>query len=302
PVLVVELGDGVRAYPLQLLMWHELAHDTVGGVPILVSYCPLCNSAIVFDRRIDGEVHSFGVSGMLRESDMVMYDRETDSLWQQISGEAIVGTWTGKVLKRVRSQTISFASFSKAFPDGLVLSRNTGHNRAYGQNPYVGYEFANRTIFPVKSTRHRRPPLERIATVSIGQTTKAYPFPVLDKKRVMEDKIGDSRYVVFFEKGTVTPLDNRVIAKSRDVGAVGVFKPEIDGKHLRFRSKNGRITDKDTGSTWNVLGFATDGPMAGTRLEPVDHGVYFAFAWLIFNPKTKVVGASVEAEIVAAGP
>ena len=106
----------------------------------------------------------------------------------------------------------------------------------------------------------------------------------------MEDKIADSRYVVFFEKGTVTPLDNRVIANSRDVGAVGVFRPEVDGKRLRFRSRNGQITDNDTGTTWNVLGIATEGPLAGKRLEPVEHGVYFAFAWLIFNPKTKVVG------------
>ncbi len=294
PVLVVEHAGEARAYPLQILIWHELANDQIGELPVLVSYCPLCNSAIVFDRRLDGKIYDFGVSGMLRQSDMVMYDRQTDSLWQQITGEAIVGALTGQKLKLVQSQTVPFETFSRAFPNGKVLSRETGHRRAYGQNPYAGYEFGNRLIMPVKMNKLARvsPPLERIVTVTSEGKSKAYPFNVLRRQGVVEDRIGKLRFAVFFEEGTVTPLDHNRIASSRDVGAAGVFAPELEGKHLSFRRKEGKIVDQQTGSTWNLLGIATEGPLAGKRLAPVEHGVYFAFAWLVFNPETQIVGAS----------
>ncbi len=291
PVMVVEHVGEARAYPLQILIWHELVNDQIGDLPILVSYCPLCNSAIVFDRRLDGKVYDFGVSGMLRQSDMVMYDRQTDSLWQQIGGEAIVGTLTGNKLKLVRSQTVSFETFSRVFPEGKVLSRETGHLRAYGQNPYAGYEFGNRLIMPVKTTRPLRlAPLERIVTIKSEGGSKAYPFALLRRRGVVEDRVKRQRFVIFFEEGTVTPLDQARIASSRDVGAVGVFSPELEGQRLSFSRQDGKTVDKQTGSTWNLFGIATQGPLAGKRLTAVEHGVYFAFAWLIFNPQTQIVG------------
>jgi hypothetical protein len=292
PVLVVEHAGQARAYPLQILIWHELVNDQIDDLPILVSYCPLCNSAIVYDRRIDGNVYDFGVSGLLRHSDMVMYDRQTDSLWQQIGGEAIVGTMTGKKLEMVKSQTVSFETFARAFPAGKILSRETGHQRPYGQNPYAGYEFGNRLMMPVHPGRSLpMPPLERIVAVEFEGTSKAYPFQLLRRRGIVEDKIKSRRFVIFFQNGTITALDHRRIASSRDVGAVGVFSPEIEGKRLSFRRKDGKIHDKQTGSTWNLLGMATAGPLAGKRLTPIEHGVYFAFAWLLFNPTTEVVGA-----------
>lgn len=291
PVLAVQLNGQARAYPLQILIWHELVNDQIGELPILVSYCPLCNSAIVFDRRIGGEVYEFGVSGMLRHSDMVMYDRKTDSLWQQLTGEAIVGEMTGQKLKILPSQVVSFETFAQSFPTGQVLSRETGHARPYGQNPYAGYEFANRLLMPVpikKATRLR--PLERIVTVEIGGIAKAYPFPMLRSQRVVEDRIKETRYVVLFEEGAVTALDHQEIAKSREIGSAGVFLRDLDGKRLSFRRKGAQILDKETGSVWNVLGVATSGPLAGKRLTPLEHGTYFAFAWLVFRPDTQIVG------------
>lgn len=289
PVIVVEHENEARAYPLQILMWHEIVNDEIAGRPILVSYCPLCNSAVVFDRRIDGKVHDFGVSGMLRESDMVMYDRQTDSLWQQITGEAIVGSMTGVRLELVASQTVSFKTFSRAFPDGLVLSRDTGHSRPYGRNPYVGYEFHDQTIMPVSAPRKLKAPKDRLVTVAKAGRTKAYPFPLLRKARVVEDSLDETAYVVMFEKGTVTALDQSEIAASRDVGSVGVFSADLEGERLRFEKRGERIVDSNTGSSWNVLGMAVDGPLRGQRLRPVPHGVYFAFAWLVFNPETEIV-------------
>jgi hypothetical protein len=291
PVLVVEHGDEARSYPLQILIWHELVNDQVGDLPILVSFCPLCNSALVFDRRLGAKVYDFGVSGMLRHSDMVMYDRQTDSLWQQITGDAIVGSLTGKKLTVVSSQIVSFETFSKSFPDGKVLSRETGHRRPYGQNPYVGYEFGNRLFMPVRFDRSASmKPLERIVTISQGSTTRAYPLSLLRRHRVVEDRVNERGYVILHEPGTVTPLDRGRIADSRDVGSVGVFSAEIEGRRLSFRRRKGKTVDEQTGSIWNVLGIATEGRLAGKRLTPVEHGVYFAFAWLVFHPETYVVG------------
>src|SRR5262249_14248634 len=153
----------------------ELVNDQIGDLPILVSYCPLCNSALVFDRRLGGKVYDFGVSGMLRQSDMVMYDRQTESLWQQITGEALVGALSGKKLRVVRSQVAPFEAFARAFATGRVLSRETGHQRPYGQSPYAGYEFGGRLMMPVKPSRPLRiPPLERLLTVHSEGKTKAY--------------------------------------------------------------------------------------------------------------------------------
>ena len=293
PVLVIDYADEVRAYPLQILVWHELVNDQIGDLPLLISFCPLCNSAIAFDRRINGESYDFGVSGMLRNNCLVMFDRQTDSLWMQLTTEAIVGTLTGRRLKIVSSQGVPFEAFMKNFPDGKVLSKETGYSRPYGVSPYAGYESANGTLFPVG---FKKPipvaPKERLVTISIDGKTKAYPFPLLRRSKVITGRIQKKRFVIFFDPSAVTAMGAEQIAESRKVGAVGVFSPELDGKQLKFRHKRGKIVDKDTGSTWNLFGVAMEGPLAGRRLEPIEHGVYYAFSWLVFNPDTDVVGVA----------
>ena len=291
PLQMVRIGGEVRAYPLQILMWHELVNDTIGETPILASYCPLCNSAIVFDRRLDGKVYDFGVSGMLRNSDMVMYDRQTDSLWQQITGEAIVGQLTGSELRMISSQVVAFEIVAASYPEAKILSRNTGYDRPYGNNPYAGYEFGNRLMMPVSvDMPPRLKPMERIVVVSSGKTDRAYPFSLLRRSGVYSDRLKDQRFVIFYEDSTLTPLDDKQISRSKAVGSVGVFSPDLEGRRLSFRRKGEQITDKETGTVWNVLGVAIDGPLTGKALAPVDHGLYFAFAWLAFRPQTEVIG------------
>ncbi|MDQ3614334.1 MAG: DUF3179 domain-containing protein, partial [Chloroflexota bacterium] len=134
-----------KAYPLQILIWHEIVNDLLDGVPLLVTFCPLCNTSIVFDRRLhpdepDATVYDFGTTGNLRHSDLVMWDRQTESWWQQVSGEAIVGELAGSVLTSIPSQLTSFAQFRESWPEGQVLSRATGFDRPYGDNPYPGYD------------------------------------------------------------------------------------------------------------------------------------------------------------------
>jgi hypothetical protein len=289
PVLVVQQAGQVRAYPLQILVWHELVNDQIGELPVLVSYCPLCNSAVVFDRRVNGRVLNFGVTGMLRESDMIMFDRSTESFWQQITGEAVVGALTGARLKIAKSVIVSFEDFAQAFPNGHCLTRETGYLRSYGTTPYAGYEFGNRLMAPVKLDRVRRvSALERIATVTSGTNSRAYPFAMLRRLGVVNDNLGGQHFVIFFQPGMVTPLDRNEIAHSRDVGTAAAYSAEVDGQRLSFRHKNGKITDKQTGSAWNVFGMSTEGPLAGKRLAPMDCGVYFAFAWLVFRPETEM--------------
>ncbi len=147
PVVALDVGGDARAYPLQILTWHEIVNDEVGGLPVAVTFCPLCNSAIAFDRRLDGELLEFGVSGNLRNSDLVMYDRQTQSWWQQFTGEGIVGKHAGRELEHLPSLLISFADFRAAHPDGKVLSRETGYRRDYGINPYIGYDTSGGTPF-----------------------------------------------------------------------------------------------------------------------------------------------------------
>ena len=150
PVIAIEIDGDARAYPLQILIWHEIVNDVVGGVPVSVTFCPLCNSAIVFDRRLNGVVYDFGTSGNLRNSDLIMWDRQTESWWQQFTGQAIVGELTGRTLTFLPASIISWGDFKAANPEGEVLSRDTGFRRTYGLNPYAGYDRANNPPFPVR--------------------------------------------------------------------------------------------------------------------------------------------------------
>jgi hypothetical protein len=273
---------------VQILIWHEIVNDVVGGVPLAVTYCPLCNSAIAFERERDGTVYDFGVSGLLRNSDLVMYDRQTESWWQQFTGEAIVGSLTGTVLEFVPASTVSFADFRAAHVSGLVLSRDTGFDRDYGRNPYVGYdETANPFLFEGEADG-RLPPAERVVAVELNGETVAYPFSALTDRLVVEDTIGGTPIVVFFQPGTASALDESSIADSRDVGASAVFLPKANGRALTFRREDGEIVDNETKSTWSILGRAVDGPLEGTELDPVIHGDHFWFAWAAFRPDTRI--------------
>ncbi len=287
PVIALEIDGDARAYPLQVLTWHEIVNDTVGGVPVAVTFCPLCNSALTFDRRLDGQVLEFGTSGLLRNSDLVMYDRTTESLWQQFTGEAIVGELTGVQLKFVPASIVGYGEFEAAHPDGQVLSRETGFNRRYGENPYVGYDSIDQTPFlfsdPVDG---RLPAMERVVGVQLPGDAVAYPYSVLREARVINDRRGDQDLVIFNVPGTASALGAAVIATGEDVGATGVFSPVVDGQRLTFRWDRDRIVDEETGSRWNVLGQAVDGALAGRELEPIVHGNPFWFSWAAFRPDT----------------
>ena len=230
PVIAFQHNGEARAYPLQILMWHEIVNDVVGGRPVLITFCPLCNTAIAFDRTVDGTVLSFGVSGFLRNSDLVMFDDETESFWQQITGEAIVGVRTGTNLELLPSSIVSWEDFRTSFPDGSVLSRDTGFSRPYGRNPYVGYDDINSSPFLFRGEADSRlAAMERVVTVELGEETVAYPMRFLEESPVVADQIGGQSIVIFFKLGTTSALHGNSIADSRDIGAAAVFRPEVGG-------------------------------------------------------------------------
>ncbi|MDQ3633224.1 MAG: DUF3179 domain-containing protein [Acidobacteriota bacterium] len=289
PVISLVIDGEARAYPLQILIWHEIINDEFNGVPVAVTFCPLCYSAIAFDRRLDGKTYNFGVSGMLRHSDMIMFDRETESWWQQITGEAIVGDLTGKELKQIPAQIVGFGQFAEAFPKGLVVSRETGYNRDYGRNPYVGYDEIGKAPFLFRGKLDDRlPPMEKIVVVEIGGVSKAYPRTITRKMRVINDEIKSNSIVIFHNDGANSALDAGRISDSKDIGATGVFDSEIDGKVLTFNFADGVFIDKETNSKWNIFGKAFAGKLKNKQLKPIKHGDYFAFAWLTFRPKTEI--------------
>ena len=289
PVIALEINGEAKAYPLQILIWHEIANDVVGGVPVTVTFCPLCNSALVFERTLDGVIHDFGVSGNLRNSDLIMWDRQTETWWQQFTGEGIVGELTGKQLKVVSSVIVSWETFRDAYPTAPVLSRDTGYDRSYGLNPYVGYDTVDNPPFLFRGkTDGRLQPKERVVALTVDGEDVAFPFEILQEERVVGYGSGEHEVVVFFESGTTSALNARSIRGSDDVGASGVFRTVVDGDRLTFRADGDLFMDNETGSTWSILGLAVDGPLTGKQLEPVVHANHFWFAWGAFKPDTKI--------------
>jgi hypothetical protein len=224
PVIEVELGGAARAYPIQILIWHEIVNDEIDGTPVAITFCPLCNTALVFDRRLDGRVLDFGTTGNLRNSDLVMYDRQTESWWQQFGGKALVGALAGKELEQLPARIVAWEDFAARHPDGQVLSRDTGHERSYGQNPYSGYDDVDTPpFFPAaNSDDERLPPKERVVYIDRGGEAVAIPFSALSKEREIEVEVGGERFLVTWVPGASSPLDADAVAAGRAVGSATV--------------------------------------------------------------------------------
>lgn len=290
PVLALTVGTDTRAYPLQVLTWHEIVNDTVGGIPVGVTFCPLCDSALAFDRRLGGRVLDFGTSGRLYRSDLVMYDRQTESLWSQFIGTAIAGTLTNQQLHTMPVAIVSWADWRAAHPDGWVLSRDTGFDRDYGTNPYVGYDDVGSRPFLFRGgIDGRYPPKTRLVGIRRGSDSIAVLLDGLRAHHVVATSVGDEPVVVFEKDGTASALDSSAIAEGRDVGATAAFDPTVDGRVLHFSATAQGFTDAETQTTWTILGEANTGPLRGRALKAVEHVDTFWFVWAAFLPTTRVV-------------
>ena len=226
PVISLVVGTDARAYPLRILIWHEIVNDTIGSTPVAVTYCPLCNAAIVFDRRHQGRVLDFGTTGKLRNSDLIMYDRQTESWWQQFSGEAIVGTLLGGQLKILPARLENFAAFRKRHPNGRVLVPTNPGLRAYGSNPYVGYDSAARPFLFNGTLPKGINPMARVVVVGKRTSPHAVSVKLLRERGTM--RIDD--LVLSWRAGQASALDTSTIDKGRDVGTVSVVRVGAGGK------------------------------------------------------------------------
>ena len=298
PVVFVVIDGAARAYPLSILTWHEIVNDELAGQPITVTFCPLCNTAIAFPRTFEGEVLDFGVSGNLIFSNLIMYDRQTQSWWVQATGKGIAGTHAGKQLEFVPATIASWSNFTAQFPDGDVLRRPTSGDRHpvtgrpiarnYDRPPYTGYDSIDSSPFLFDGPFDGRlRPMDRVAAISLNDVDIAYPFAFLAENSVINDAIGGIPVVTFFDNGTESAFQSRSgdFAKS---GSTTIFERTADGRALTFTAANGVIKDDETGSIWTKFGIATDGELAGTELKAVVHQAHFWFSWAAFSPDTEV--------------
>jgi len=222
PVIALQVNGEDKAYPLRVLMWHEIVNDSIGGIPVTVTYCPLCNSSIVFDRRLEGKVLDFGTTGKLRNSDLVMYDRQTESWWQQFLGEGIVGSMTGKSLKVLPSRLESFARFKKRAPAAKVLVPSSPHMRRYGENPYAGYDSRNTPYGFFKGDMPEGiGAMVRVVVVD----GEAWSLPMLSAKGIIKT---DGGIEISWQAGQNSALDSSNISAGRDVGNIIVRKQSGD--------------------------------------------------------------------------
>jgi hypothetical protein len=289
PVIVVLAESEARAYPLTILLLHEIVNDSIAGLAIAVTYCPLCNSPIVYEREIDGQVLRMGVTGNLYNNNFLMYDDLTESWWHQFTGEALVGDYVGRVLRVYPSQVVAFNNFARHYPRGDVLAGDEFlPHQSYTMNPYMDYEESSSPMLNRGDYDPRLPAMERVLGVHANGTVMAYPFSDLEDVGAVNDQIGGSAIVVFWQPGAASALDGLTIQNSRDVGQAAIFGRMVDGRELHFTIVGERIIDTETQSEWNIFGEAIEGYLKGAQLEQYTSFAQFWFAWASAYPETSI--------------
>ena len=275
-VIGLEINGEAKAYPIFILVWHEIVNDNVGGVPVSVTYCPLCYTNQVFERIIDGQEVEFGTSGKLYNSNLLMYDRYTESYWSQSLGTAVKGELTGYELNLIPFDVITWGDWKKIHPETVVLTTDTGHIRSYATDPYGNYYTEPRIMFPVEHSDDRLHPKEIIIGFNQDDVFKAYKQNDIESKIIINDSIGN----------TPVMLTSLYSENSR------AFVRIIDGDVLDFVYENRKIFDSQTNSEWDYDGLSISGTYQGEELErlPIEPG--FWFEWVAFHPQTLVFDVS----------
>jgi Protein of unknown function (DUF3179) len=310
PVVVVRVGAEARAYPAAILLWHEVVNDVVGGKPLLITFCPLCNTAVVYERTADGAVHDFEVSGELVLGAAVLLDRVTGMRYTQPAGKPLgvaapaanpLGLAPAnppsapprrepKPLRWYPSDLMTLDQAAAANRDLVVLSRDTGYARDYGASPYgrVG-RLGSRPSLYDGFVDTRLDPKTRLVGAVINKRPQAWLYDALRREKVRNDTVGGQPVAIFFREDTASIADSRSLAAAPAVGSAGVFSPTAGGRHLHFIvSADGQISDRETGTQWDLSGRAASGPLAGTRLTPLPHLDTYWYAWAARYPDTRV--------------
>lgn len=282
-VIGVSMSGEAKAYPHKILTRHEIVNDKIGDVPIVVTYCPLCGSGMVLDSRIDGKRLTFGVSGRLLNSDLVMYDRETETLWSQITGEAILGKLVGKKLSILPTYQGTWKKWVELHPRTLVLIFKEARIPNFLlQNPYEDYDKTPSIHFPVTHYDDRYFPKEKVLGIhpSTSGKAKAYPFSELNQVIVVNDELQDKKLAIFY---------------SREGQVALAYSSVVENKVLHFQPAGAdRFRDEETGTLWNLKGEAIQGEWKGKQLSPISAVSGYWFAWVAFYPGTEVFQAARE--------
>jgi len=288
-VMLVENAGVARAYPVRSLIRHEIVNDVVGGLPVAVTWCPLCNTGITFDRRVDGQPEVFGVSGGLYRSALVMFDRRTSSLWPQPLGRAVLGPLLGEELAVVPSSLLPWNEARDAYP-GIEVVLGSQDELGQTTNPYDGYDLSDDPFLFRGETDDRLPAFVRVAGVTFDGVSQAWSYDVLRRRRAIPATVGGQPLVVLWAPGSASPLETGDVREGRDVGSASVYDPRVDGRPLTFRAAGrAQFSDHETASRWTLAGLAVDGPLEGRRLTVLPHQDAFWFAWAAFQPDTALV-------------
>ena len=266
--------NGRRFYPFQILTWHFVVNDTVDGKPITVVYCPLCQDGAVYSSQLDGQTLQFGTSGQVWNSISLLYDQGTGSLWTASGGLAISGPLVGKQLAEIPSHIVPWGDWKINYPDGQVLSRNTGADRDYTFDPYGAYQLGPDMWFPIIRPDARLPIKTLVIGLQAGGKSKAYQVSDLASLQTLDDTIGQTPVTVWSDPNT---------------GEVSAFERSVKGQVLTFfRSQTGQVLDRETGSSWDTDGQAISGTYAGTQLTELTVERTFWFCWAALHPSTDV--------------
>ncbi len=293
PVLAVTIRGRTRAYPVRVLVSHEIVNDAVAGVPVAVTFCPLCNSGVAFDRRVAGRVLTFAVSGRLLGANLVMFDRQTETLWVQLTGETLSGPLRGERLRPVPVRMLAWRDFRAAWPGATVVTGDAEIEDPYGGDPYslYGRDPHRPSIFQFGSRADPRlPPMARVLGVALRERSAAIALPPAGRgARVVAFRMGGRRLTALLSFGIGQPSTGPTFARERRGWAGGVYRPRVDGRVLHLRPSEGGFLDAETGSLFDVAGRAISGPLTGRRLTPVSSTTAFWFAWVRFHPATEVI-------------
>jgi hypothetical protein len=279
-IVGLNINGDIRAYSLQILVWHEIVNDKVGETPVAVTYCPLCFTNQVFNRTMnDGQILEFGTSGKLYNSNLVMYDRTAKSLWSQAMSQAIVGKLAGVKLERIPFDVAYWKDWKQLYPDSKVLSRDTGSSRPYGVDPYGDYYTNSEVLFPIAKHDDRLGLKEIVIGFENNGQYKAYRLKDIEKMKVINDQVNAKPIVLF----SLNPFMTRA------------YDPILEGQttlQFEYNAKNNTLVDEQTSSQWNFDGMAIDGQMKGRQLIrlPFDQG--FWFEWIAFHPTTELYNSA----------
>jgi Protein of unknown function (DUF3179) len=278
-VVGLNINGDIRAYPLQILVWHEIVNDKVGNTPVAVTYCPLCFTNQVFNRTMnDGQILEFGTSGKLYNSNLVMYDRTTKSLWSQAMAQGIGGTFAGIKLERIPFDVAYWKEWKQLYPDSKVLSTDTGSTRPYGADPYGDYYTNGEILFPVSNSDDRVGLKEIVIGLENKGQYKAFKLQEIEDKKVINNQVNGKPIVLF----SLHPFMARV------------YDPVVNGQTLEFNYniKDKKFVDKQTNSMWNFDGKSISGQMKGKQLTRLSFDEGFWFEWVAFHPKTELYDSS----------